>query len=157
MSTKVGTVVMLLWITVFSGCGSNDKEYGYVFEETTGQNQFIVIERLKFPVKAFISDAPNKVALDSLLALKWNVLYANGAGDRIVLVGEYEPHGKSFRLTHWYLKVPFEALVVKDEAVVPHEIHKVTRQSLERTDFESDYGFDPNNPAFDPKAFQRAQ
>ena len=92
-----------------------------------------------------------------LQALTWNVLYPNDDGTRIFLRGQYDRQAQSFRLVHWYIKTPFEKLVIEDETHIPHNVHKVISQSLERTDFEARNGFDPNDPAFNPKSFQRAQ
>jgi hypothetical protein len=44
--------------------------------------------------------------------------------------------------------------VPDDESYIPGPVHKVTRSSLERTDFEK-YDFDPLNPAFDPRLFEK--
>lgn len=151
--------VLLLCVALFTSCNRDKKvtEYGYVFEESTGDNRFILMEGRKVPVNTFVADPSMQMALKSLEGLRWNVLYPNSRGDKIFLRGEYDPQSKSFRLSHWYIKVPFEAVVVEDETVVPHNVRKVTRQSLERTDFEAKNGFNPNDPAFDPKSFQQAQ
>jgi hypothetical protein len=158
--TKMKEVfVLLLCAAVFTGCnrGKTENEYGYVFHESTGQNRYILMEGRRVPIKNFVSDASNQLALKSLQALKGNVLYSNAGGDKIFLRGEYDQQSQSFRLSRWYIKVPFEALVIDDETQVPHNPRKVTRQSLERTDFEAGNGFNPNDPAFDPKSFQQAQ
>ena len=127
------------------------------FRRSTGQNQHILREGRKVPVKTFIADASSQMALKSLQALKPGILYENSGGDRIFVRGKYDDQTQSFRLIHWYLKVPFTETVVEDEAHVPHATHKVIRQSLERTDFETRNDFNPNDPAFDPKSFQRVQ
>jgi hypothetical protein len=127
-----------------------------VFQESTGENQYIIVQDKKVPI-TFVSDDSNPIALKSLQALKAETLYANAGGDRIFVRGEYDPQSKSFRLSHWSIKVPFEKLVIEDETQIPHTVHKVTSQSLERTDFKVSNGFDPNDPAFDPKSFQRTQ
>jgi hypothetical protein len=149
-------LLLALFLTLFAGCESNKKvnEYGYVFQESTGQNQYILINGQKAPVK--FSDASDQIALKSLYALKPSILYANSDGQRIFGVGEYDNQSQSLRLSHWYIKVPFEEIVVEDEERIPHTVHKITRQSLERTDFESRNGFNQNDPAFDPKSFQKA-
>jgi hypothetical protein len=158
MTKNLGMLNLLLtfFLIVFAGCERNKKvnEYGYVFQESTGQNQYILIDGQKAPVR--FSDASNQIALKSLYALKTGILYENSEGDRIFVVGEYDNQSQSFGLSHWYIKVPFEEIVTEDEARVPHTVHKVTHQSLERTDFEPKNGFNPNDPAFDPKSFQKA-
>ena len=151
--------VLLLCVSLLTSCNRDKKlnEYGYVFQESTGQNQYIIMDGRKVPIKDFVSDASDQLALKSLQALSSNVLYPNAQGDKIFLRGEYDHQSNSFRLSHWYIKIPFEALVIEDETHIPHNMHKVTRQSLERTDFEIRNGFDPKDPAFDPKAYQRPQ
>ena len=150
---------LLLWVAVFTSCTGEKKlnEYGYVFQESTGQNQYLMMEGRKVPIKNFVADTSNRVALKSLLALKWNVLYPNAQGDKIFLRGDYDYQSHSFRLTHWYIKVPFERLVVEDESDTPHNMYRVTGGSLERTDFETSNDFNPNDPTFDPKSFQQAR
>jgi hypothetical protein len=136
--------------------GCEDKkvnEYGYVFQESTGQNQYIIVNGQKNPVK--FTNASNEIALKSLQALKAGILYENSGRDRIFVVGDYDIQTQSFQLSHWYIKVPFEEVVAEDETRIPHTVHKVGRQSLERTYFEPGNGFDPNDPAFDPKSFQK--
>ncbi len=149
----------LLCVALIASCNGGKKvnEYGYVFQESTGENQYIMMEGRKVPVKSFVADSPNQLALKSLQALRSNVLYTNAQGDKIFLRGEYDPQSQSFRLSHWYIKVPFEALAIEDETKVPQNSQKVTRQSLERTDFETKNGFNPNDPAFEPKSFQQVQ
>jgi hypothetical protein len=151
--------VLLLCVPLFTS-GNGDKKlnrYGYRFYESTGQNQYIILDGREVPIKNFVADASNQVALKSLQALKWNVLYPNDDGDKIFLHGEYDHQSQSFRLSHWYIKIPFEALVIEDETHIPQIVHKVTRQSLERTDFETRNGFNPNDPSFNPNSFQQAQ
>ena len=151
--------VLLVCVTLFTSCHGDKKvnEYGYVFQESTGQNQYLLMEGRKVPVKTFIADASNQMALKSLQGLKPGILYNNCGGDRILVHGEYDDQSQSFRLIHWYLKIPFTETLVEDETHLPHETHKVIRQSLERTDFQTGNDFNPNDPAFDPKSFQRVQ
>lgn len=158
MKTKLGTLPLLLTSLVVSlgWCDGNKKmsEYGYVFHESTGQSQYIIMDGREVPVK--FDDASNQIALKSFYALKPGIVYQNNEGDRIFVLGDYDRQSQSFRLSHWYIKVPFEEVVIEDETHIPHNVHKVTRQSLERTDFEPKNGFNPNDPAFDPKSFQKA-
>lgn len=129
------------------------KEYGYVFQESTGQNQYILVDSQKLPIT--FNERSNKMALQSLRALKASVLYGNSGGENIFVVGEYDVTSHSFLLDHWYIKVPFVENAVEDETHVPHVIHKVSRPSLERTDFEREDGFDPFSPSFDPRLFEK--
>jgi hypothetical protein len=128
------------------------KEYGYIFEETTGQNQYILVDSQKLPIT--FNERSNKMALQSLSALKPRVLYGNCDGKNMFVVGEYDVASHSFLLDHWYIKVPFVEYVPDDETYLPGPVHKVTRTSLERTDFET-YEFDPFNRSFDPRLFEK--
>lgn len=84
-----------------------------MFRESTGQSQYVIMDGRELPVK--FDDASNPVALKSLHALKWDVLYPNDGGDKIFLRGEYDHQSQSFRLSHWYINFPFEKLVIEDE------------------------------------------
>jgi hypothetical protein len=128
------------------------KEYGYIFQESTGQDQYILVDSQKLPIT--FNERSNKMALESLRALKASVLYGNSEGDNMFLIGEYDVTSHSFLLDHWYIKVPFVEYAVEDETYVPHVVHKVSRSSLERTDFKQ-YDFDPFNPSFDPRLFEK--
>ena len=158
MTKNFGTLHLLLtpFLILFPGCERIKKvdAYGYVFQESTGQNQYILIDGRKAPIK-FNSNASNQIALKSLYALKAGILYENSEGDQIFVTGEYDNQSQLFRLSHWYIKVPFEEIVIDDETRIPHTGHKVARKFLERTDFEPKNGFDPNDPVFDPKSFQK--
>jgi len=102
--------VLLLCVAVFISCNGEKKlnEYGYVFQESTAQNQYLIMDGRRVPIKNLVADGSNRVALKSLQALKWNVLYPNAQGDKIFLPGDYDDQSHSFRLSHWYIKVPFE-------------------------------------------------
>ena len=128
------------------------KEYGYIFQESTGQNQYILADSQKLPI-AF-NERSNKMALQSLRALKASVLYGSSGGENMFVVGEYDVTSHSFLLDHWYIRVPFVEYVPDDETYLPGPVHKVNRPSLERTDFET-YDFDPFNPSFDPRLFEK--
>jgi hypothetical protein len=79
------------------------KEYGYFFQESTGQNQYILVDSQKVPIT--FSDRSNKIALQSLRALKASIVYGNSGGENMFVVGEYDAASHSFLLDHWYLKV----------------------------------------------------
>jgi hypothetical protein len=139
-----------------SGSANNQKskkEYGYVFTESTGQTEYILVDSKELPI--FFNDRSNKMALQSLRALKPSVLYGNCDGKNMFVVGEYDVTSHSFLLDHWYIKVPFVESVPDDEKYLPGPVHKVNRPSLERTDFERKDGFDPLSPSFDPRLFEK--
>ena len=129
------------------------KQYGYVFLESTGQNQYILVDSQRLPIR--FADKTNKMALQSLRALKPSVLYGNCDGKNMFVVGEYDVTSHSFLLDHWYIKVPFVESVPEDETYIPGPVRRVSRSSLERTDFERKDGFDPLSPSFDPRLFER--
>src|SRR2546423_13535394 len=64
-------------------------EYGYIFHESTGQNQFVLIGRRRVPV-TFDRIGSDQIALHALMSLKTSILYANGDGRSITLVGEFQ-------------------------------------------------------------------
>ncbi len=129
------------------------KEYGYIFQESTGQNQYILVDSQKLPIT--FNEQSNRIGLQSLGALKTSVLYGNSGGENIFVVGKYDVTSHSFLLDHWYIKVPFVQYAVADETHVPHVINKVSRSSLERTDFEREDGFDPFSSSFHPRLFEK--
>lgn len=77
------------------------KEYGYIFEETTGESQHILVGSQKLPIT--FNDKSNKMALQSLRALKPSVLYGSCDGKNMFVVGEYDAPSHSFLLDHWYI------------------------------------------------------
>ena len=147
----VTLLVVLTW--EFSARGV--RGYGYVFYESTGQNQYILICFIEMPFR-FDEDRSNKLALNTLRSLSPRVLYANSKGGKICLVGEYDRRSQSFALYHWYIRVPFIELTLIDGIQDPETIKEVTRYSLERTDFEPSLpDFDPASPDFNPTMFEK--
>jgi hypothetical protein len=69
--------VLVLYVAVFISCNGEKKlnEYGYVFQESTAQNQYLIMDGRRVPIKNLVADGSNRVALKSLQALKWTVLY----------------------------------------------------------------------------------
>jgi len=139
----------------FVSCGhhENTNRYGYVFHESTGQNQYILIDAKEMPVR-FDETNSNKLALFSLRSLSAKVLYPNAKGDKIFLLGNYDPKSQTFVLKHWYITVPFTEITLGDALQTPDEIREIQRRSLERTDFENESWFNPNSTDFDPREFQ---
>ena len=150
------TSLLIILLISFTSCEGRKrmKEYGYIFQESTGTNEFILINGQRSPVK--FSNTSDQTAVKTLHALRAGILYENSKGNQIFVVGDYDSQSQNFRLSHWYIKIPYEELVVEDETQLPHKSHTVVRQSLERTDFESKNGFDPEDPAFQPKLYQRS-
>jgi hypothetical protein len=146
-------LVALLFVSACSGM-NRATEYGYVFHESTGQNQFLIVDSKEVPFR-FDEQRSDKTALDSLRALSPRVLYPNSDGSKIIVVGDYEAKTQLLRLEHWYLRVPFRELTLEDTLQMPGDIKEVRRVSLERTDFEIKGGFNPNAHEFDPRDYER--
>jgi hypothetical protein len=150
----------LLLVTLISlaGCSGRRtaKEYGYVFYESTGQNQYILVDSKQVPFR-FDEGRSDKIALGSLRALSARVLYPNSKGGKIILVGDYDAQTQLFTIEHWYLRVPFIEITLEDRVQMPEEIKEIRRVSLERTDFATERDFDPKAPEFDPKKYERKE
>jgi hypothetical protein len=92
-------------------------------------------------------------ALQSFRSLKYGVWL--GVVGQLYVVGTHDAGRSTFRLEHWYTIVPFTEYWVKDWNTVPHEVHKVNRNSLRRSDFKRTDSFDPDTPTFHPSFYQR--
>jgi uncharacterized protein YwqG len=145
-------LVALLLVSACSGI-SRATEYGYVFHESTGQNQFLIVYSQKVPFR-FDEERSDKTALSSLRALNPRVSYPNGDGSKIIVGGDYDAKTQLLRLEHWYLRVPFRELTLEDTLQMPEDIEEIRRVSLERTDFKIQGGFNPNAPEFDPRDYE---
>jgi hypothetical protein len=95
------------------------------------------------------------MALHALISLKASIVYGNGDGKSINLVGEFRARTHVFTLKHWYLRVPFVEWAVKDETHIPHQVNRRVRHTLRREDFEKREEFDPYDKGFDPLSFTR--
>jgi hypothetical protein len=151
-------LLLLLQLISLAACGGRTtaKEYGYVFYESTGQNQYILVDSRELPF-SFDKGRSDKMALKSLRALSARVLYPNSQGGKITLVGDYDAQTQLFRLEHWYLRVPFIEITLENTVQMPEEIKEIRRISLERTDFAKESDFDPTAPDFDPKKYERKE
>jgi hypothetical protein len=151
-------LLLLVALSSLAGCSgaSTAKEYAYVFYESTGQNQYIVVDSKELPL-SFDEARSDKMALGSLRALSDRVLYPNSKGGKIILTGEYDAKTQMFKLEHWYLRVPFSEITLEDRVQMPEEIKEVRRDSLERTDFVKQRDFDPTESGFDPHKYERKE
>lgn len=141
--------------------------YGYVFKETTGMTSHIVINGKEVPISFSKDSAP--LALRSLRALKWKVLYANSAGRTIFIIGEYSaaprmtPPGPGyaqpeeyheFKLVRWYIVTPFEGFFWWYGSGPPVDMPlRRTKNHLGLEDFRDFVGKDK----FDVRRFQRRE
>jgi hypothetical protein len=151
-------LLLLLALISLAACSkaSTAKEYGYVFYESTGQNQYILVNSKEVPF-SFDKERSDKMALGSLRALSARLLYPNSQGGKIILVGDYDARTQLFKIDHWYLRVPFIETTLEDTVQMPEEIHQIRRASLERKDFAKRDDFDPNALEFDPKKYERKE
>ena len=129
-------------------------EYGYIFHESTGQNQFILIGRRRVPI-TFDQTGSDQIALHALMSLNPSILYGNGDGRSMTLVGEFQARMHIFTLRHWYIRMPFVEWAVKDETHIPHQVDRRVRHTLRREDFRKSKEFDPYDKGFDPLSFSR--
>jgi hypothetical protein len=151
-------LLLLLALITSAACSGRRaaKEYAYVFYESTGQNQFILVDSKEMPFR-FDEGSSDKMALGSFYALSPRVLYPNSKGGKIILVGDYDVQTQMFRIEHWYLRVPFVEVTLEDRVQMPEEVKEIKRVSLERTDFVKQRDFDPKALEFDPKKYERKE
>jgi hypothetical protein len=153
MRTAIFLAILMTASDLAHGQGTV-KEYGYIFQESTGQNQYILVGRRRMPI-TFDKAGSDRIALHALMSLKPSILYGNSRGRSITLLGEYEAQTGVFTLRHWYLRTPFVEWAVKDESRVPHQVTKKVRRFLNREDFTKDERFDPYDKRFNPASFIR--
>ena len=150
-------LMVVAFISIAScSAGRTAKEYSYIFYESTGQNQYILVDSRELPFR-FDEGRSDKMALGSLRALSARVLYPNSKGGKIILVGDYDAQTQLFRMEHWYLRVPFIEITLEDRLQTPEEIKEIRRVSLDRTDFAKRGDFDPKTLEFDPKQYERKE
>ena len=141
-------------IATLSSAYSQAKEYGYVFHESTSQNQFILVGRKQVPF-TFNQTGSDRIALHALTSMKPSILYGSGDGRSIILVGEFQERTQIFTLRNWYIRTPFVEWAVKDETHIPHQVYRRLRHSLNREDFGTSEKFNPYDKAFHPLVFTR--
>jgi hypothetical protein len=144
---------LLFLSTHFTAAETNHTEYGYIFHESSGQNEFLIRENDTIPIR--FSPSSEKLALNSLQRLKWNVLYLNGSGEEIKLLGKVDKKKQKdgetyfeFILEHWYILTPFYKYADQDGLELPE---KMKSDQLTKEDFKNFEGKDE----FDVKLFQR--
>lgn len=94
-------------------------------------------------------------SLKSFRSLKYSVWL--GVVRQLYVVGTYNAAISRFRLNGWYAIVPFTEYLIKDENVIPHQVYKIRRSNLKRSDFERTSDFDPDSPEFNPSLYQRKE
>lgn len=109
--------------------------YPYVFQESTGDNQFILYDGKLVPVRSFSKDSEQQ-SLKAFQALKSNILYPNSGGTKIFLFGKYDPESAGFFLKAWFIQAPFESHDIIDEKSLPHEFSIIRRDRLLQSDFK---------------------
>ena len=124
--------------------------FGYVFRETTGLTSHVLLPGGREVAVQFRADS-DPVALRSLRALRWNVLYPNARGKRMFLVGgldhvvrhtpsrlnmaQSEPY-REFTLRDWYVIAPFEEWCEKQPFRLGEGLLIRRRTMLSRDDFK---------------------
>lgn len=158
MNPNWKNLLLLVALISLAACSGRRtaKEYGYVFYESTGQNQYLLVDSRELPF-SFDEGRSDKMALGSLHALSARILYPNSKGGKIILVGDYDAQTQLFKMEHWYLRVPFIEATLEDRLQMPEEIKEIRRLSLERTDFAKQRDFDPKALEFDPKKYERKE
>jgi hypothetical protein len=91
-------------------------------------------------------------ALHSFRSLKYSVWL--GVVGQLYLEGTHNPGNGTFRLEHWYAIVPFTEYL-QDMTSYPHEVQKLKRNGLRRSDFKRTDDFDPDARKFNPSIHQR--
>lgn len=108
--------------------------YPYIFTESTGSNKSTLVGKELKPILKFSSKSSPE-AVKSLMALKSNILYENGDGNKIFLRGDYEEIERSFVLRSWFIVAPFYSRELIDEDKLPHEYRVVSRNNFINSDF----------------------
>ncbi|MBK1882012.1 hypothetical protein JIN85_06270 [Luteolibacter pohnpeiensis] len=111
-----------------------DRIYPYIFAESTGDNKFTICDKSIKPIRRFALDS-NMESVNTLMALRYNVIYPNSDGTKIFLRGEYNIVDSSFRLTGWFIVSPFVSRDVVDVNKLPQEYKTVKRVNLVADDF----------------------
>jgi len=124
--------------------------FGYVFRQTTGLTSHVLLPEGREVAVQFGADS-DPIALRSLRALRWNVLYPNARGERMFLVGglhhvvrhtpsrlnmaQSEPY-REFTLRDWYVVAPFEEWCEKQPFRLGEGFLIRRRTTLSRDDFD---------------------
>ncbi len=124
--------------------------YGYIFSESTGQNNFVLIKKIRTPIE-FDRKLSDRQALYSLIALKASVLCFNSDGSKIFLDGNQNKTTGTFILKSWHIMAPFEVGAQADDFSDTPKIQRHTKSTLSRSDFNKSKDFDPESAEFDPK------
>jgi len=137
------TVLFFIVIFLISCQYRKEKiEVGYIFHETTGHTEYLLINSNEVPIK--FDSKSNKIALNSLYSLNPSILYPNSDGTKIFVIGHFLQGNKIFMLEHWYIKAPFKEYIVVDETELPHKIEIFERHELSISDFRESSFFNPN-------------
>jgi hypothetical protein len=138
--------------------------YGYFFIDTTIDITTHILLNGKEVAVVFRPDS-DSLALNSLRALTWNVLYKNANGKDMFVTGQYYPESKftasapnkapsqeyhDFKLLDWYIITPFIETREKNEKPLNGYVER-KRTNLNKGDFE---GFE-GKQAIDLNRFQR--
>ena len=140
MIKKITLSIIFLSGVLFGGDAETNvltlKLYPYIFLESTGENKFTLEGKSIIPIKGFSKESDAK-RLSVLLSLKQNILYQNGDGNKIFLIGNFEDDGL-FNLKNWFIVSPFLSYDIVDEEVLPQESKLTKRVKFQAADFSID-------------------
>jgi hypothetical protein len=110
--------------------------YPFIFKESTGENLFVISDKALRPIKSF-APSSNATAVEALKSLKANIIYENGDGTKIFLLGAYNNKDGTFTLTAWFIAAPFYSREIVNEAELPHRQRLELRTALHSGDFSA--------------------
>lgn len=113
---------------------SVDGSFGYVFKESTGRNEFLIVNGETIPMR--IDDVhSNHESLRLLQSLDWKVLYPNANGKNIMLQGRYTPRTGTFILRSWSIVIPFERIVQESSDTLPFKTNTILSKTISSSDY----------------------
>jgi hypothetical protein len=109
-------------------------EFSYIFRESTGENQFILINGKEVPIE--FSKGSDPTYLNLLNSLSWRVLYCEENEKKIRLIGSYNVWNHKFTLNKWYW-VGSVSKIASPEMEDSNTRKLILKKQLTKDDFES--------------------
>jgi hypothetical protein len=110
--------------------------YPFVFKESTDDNLFVISDKAIRPIKGF-APASNASAVKALKSLRANIIYENGDGTKMFLLGVYNSKDAIFTLSAWFIAAPFFAQEIVNEEELPQRLRLELRTALRPSDFSA--------------------
>lgn len=133
----VGVVVQrLICFSAEVAPASSLRVYPYIFKESTDDHMFVIADKALRPIKGFTS-LSNMTSVNALNSLRANVLYENGDGTKMFLLGSYDNENATFTLSAWFIIAPFLSREVVNEKELPHRTKLNLRNNLRIGDFST--------------------